>query len=298
MTQMTKIAIIILNYRTYQLTIECIQNLLEQLDIVTKIIVVDNDSQNNSELYIKEYIQNQNLQDQVIFIQSGNNGGYSYGNNIGLRMAESLGYKFSCLLNNDVIIDDPKFLSKAVEIISKREKTALVGPKIYENSKAIHPLALKRPKWLEVTLHNFFPYLSIIKNRMTRENEVASQNVYAVSGCCFIMKNEYIREIDYLDENVFLFGEEMILSEKLYQKGLEVYYANEISVFHNHSQTINTHFKLKKINQMFMQSVNIYFRDYRKDINHLKREIILLSFRFYLEVNTSIIKMISRLKND
>ena len=42
--------------------------------------------------------------------------------------------------------------------------------------------------------------------------------VYSVSGCCFIIRSKIFEEINYFDSNVFLFGEEYILGEKLYKK--------------------------------------------------------------------------------
>ena len=97
--------VILLNYKNYQDTLECIKsvNMLSYSNF--KIIVLDNDSRNGSEENIKKFIK-ESAWKNVIFIQTGANLGFVGGNNIGIKYAlndEKMQYVW--LLNNDTEVD-------------------------------------------------------------------------------------------------------------------------------------------------------------------------------------------------
>ncbi len=145
-----KIYIIILNYNGWKDTIECLESVLKNDYENYQIIVVDNDSPNNSMEYIinwakgkQEVIYDENsqlkhlsqpfeskpleyvlytkeealnggdkekeskLNNPIIFIQSGENGGFAAGNNIGIKYALTKDdFEYVWLLNNDTVVDE------------------------------------------------------------------------------------------------------------------------------------------------------------------------------------------------
>ena len=99
------VAIILLNYNGAEDTIECLESLREITYPNYRIVIVDNDSSDNSVEIMKDYLQSQNFEYDVFnspdeamahhnnmketgytVLQSGHNGGFAYGNNIGIRI--------------------------------------------------------------------------------------------------------------------------------------------------------------------------------------------------------------------
>ena len=93
------IGIVILNYKNYQDTIACVNNISQQKMSSYSIYIVDNDSQ---DLSYEKLVEKYTDQAQIKVLQSGKNGGYSFGNNVGFRVAIEDGCDFLLCTNNDV----------------------------------------------------------------------------------------------------------------------------------------------------------------------------------------------------
>ena len=103
----SKVLVLVLNYKSYQDTINYTYNILNQKNINVDVLIVDNDSQNSSfENLSKEFINNS----KVRVIESEKNGGYAYGNNFGLKYIEKEEYDYIAISNNDIIIDNELLL--------------------------------------------------------------------------------------------------------------------------------------------------------------------------------------------
>ena len=108
---MANIAVVILNYNSWQETLEEAQLVNRTCGInYEDIIIVDNNSPNNSEKELRK-----NAHKGYIFIESGTNKGYAAGNNIGLKYAYEHGYDYAWILNNDILIDDNMVTLNRVE---------------------------------------------------------------------------------------------------------------------------------------------------------------------------------------
>jgi len=136
-------------YKKHEDTIECLESLPRINYPFYEIVVVDNVSPNRSIDYLlrwaeknrisycyliqKEVLSNATISCKnciVTFIQSEVNGGYAYGNNLGIKYALKGGdFEYVLLINNDTIVDKD-FL---MEMISVAEKVnaGIVGSKIY-----------------------------------------------------------------------------------------------------------------------------------------------------------------------
>lgn len=95
-----RVAVILLNWRNYSDTLECIYSLTLSAIRLRDIIVVDNESKNDSVIIIGNSIPN------VEIIESGRNGGFDYGCSIGIRLALGRKYDFIWLLNNDTLVNE------------------------------------------------------------------------------------------------------------------------------------------------------------------------------------------------
>lgn len=89
------VSIIIVNYNTYDLTAACIQSIIEHTKRISyEIIVVDNASTDGS----KEKFERDS---RIKYIYSEKNGGFGYGNNRGIEIANG---DYFFLLNSDTLL--------------------------------------------------------------------------------------------------------------------------------------------------------------------------------------------------
>ena len=96
---MESIAIIIVNYNNYEDTIKCVNSIREnEKKIKYEIILVDNASTNNS-------IEELSKIEGIVLINNKRNGGFAFGNNIGIKYAIDKNFEYIMLLNNDTEIE-------------------------------------------------------------------------------------------------------------------------------------------------------------------------------------------------
>ena len=122
-----KVFVILVNYNGCKDTLECINSLLKVKYSKMKIIVVDNASSDESVSELKKY------DEKITLMISPANGGFSKGNNIGIKYALKEGADYILLLNNDTIVDE-NFLNPLLDTAAEYKNTAVVSSKIYYES--------------------------------------------------------------------------------------------------------------------------------------------------------------------
>jgi len=264
---MSKVSIILLNYNSYEDTLALIKNIKKKInynDYV--IIVVDNCSTNESHNILSEQSKILNY----YYISNNNNSGYAAGNNLGIRFAYSLESEYSWILNNDILLSDNNVLLKMIELVENNDAIAAVSPIVLKPSGGEDYPFIEKPTVWNMT----FGYLAY-KKRRHRETRCSTQ-VYRPQGCCMLLKNKSLKLIDEMDERTFLYCEEEILAERLAKIDKQCWICAETNVIHNHSKTIYSVMKKKKIVKYTIQSSNLYWKEYRKINSKLIRALVLL----------------------
>ena len=226
--------IVVLNYNTYDATIECISAIEKRIKCEYKIYLVDNASEESCKDKLKnKYSSNCNV--NTIFLDK--NLGYSGGNNVGISTAINEGASEILILNSDVII-----LNDIVSIMKKElsSMVAIVGPKIYtpmrENGQFLRKnytfasaLTDKKPFYY---VRKTFPKLDSCYSVKNWDASITFEGM--VSGCCFLISSDVFKQIGLFDDNVFLYAEEYILGKKLQNVNLMACYCPEAIIVHNH----------------------------------------------------------------
>ena len=282
---MKKIGIVILNYKNWQDTIECLQSVRELTYNNTDIIVVDNDSQNDSLSHIHQWLSDQRishvlitdceidtsatLAEKTILLQSSSNRGYAAGNNLGIRVALARGADYILILNNDTLVEKG-FLEPLVNYAETHEKVAGIGPKIVDQEGNIDPTCVRR----RPTMGDYFFRLGMGKvlfpnNRWIRRHTYRGEysfdhpkEIEVLPGCCMLIKSRVFQELGLLDENTFLFLEEAILYEKLHGAGLVSAVVPESCIIHKHGQSTAT-MTSAFLRNAIRASLRYYLRHYR-----------------------------------
>lgn len=248
-----KTGLVVVNYNDHQTTFKFIQN-IKNFKNIDLIVVVDNCSTDDSYKKLKV------LEDSSLkIIKSDKNGGYGYGNNIGIKYAIKILGKCNIIITNP----DIEFKNKDIKILTdglnKDEDCAVVAPIILENGK--ENKGWKLPTiYQDVLLNIVFIHRYLRKPLLFYESKWYNKKhvqVDCVSGCFFIIKSEIMKKINYFDENIFLYYEENILGKKIKLINKKVFVDTEVKIVHHHSISIDNSvskiekYKILKESQMY-----------------------------------------------
>ena len=252
-----KVLIVILNYGTFEMTINLIKELQTDLEYENySIMVVDNCSPNES----AEVLATKSVEMDFIFYANKTNAGYAAGNNIGIRYGIDHGFDYSWILNNDVELREKNVLQHMVGIAENDARIGCIGPMIYTLDGSICAPYCRRPTFWSMTG-------GIGAEKKYRKQYIETTGeVYRVYGCCMLLKNKAMAAVDCMDERTFLYGEEDILAERMLRKGYISYYDAEVSVTHKESSSMKQMSKNRKTLQIREtgKSMELYLKEYRK----------------------------------
>lgn len=213
-----KVYAIILNYKTYKETTSLVHQLLRQELVDLHIVVVDNCSPNESFQYLKQTFEHKI---NVEILQSEKNGGYSYGNNFGLYYIKKYNPELVFILNNDIIIDSNKILlNSLINEKNKNPNAVLCAPTMKINGIEQNS-AWKIPNYKDCLImatrigQLFFK----TPTQYIFQDKKKTELVECVAGSFFLANYPKMEAIGFFDEDLFLFGEETIIAQKIKNSG-------------------------------------------------------------------------------
>lgn len=290
--------IIILNYNGWRDTIECLQSLLLLENINFNIVVIDNNSRDESvkeimrwmksiitplSEHIPETFQIENSTrllhyklntifngiNELTLYKSINNKGYSGGNNIGIKHAlfkEDAAYVW--LLNNDTLVKK-NTLTEMLKLYTIAEnnnvKLGMVGCKLlyYSSPNIIQCLGGAK----------YNSYTGIVKQINNNLEDNATNNVKQtadyIPGTSLLLKIDFIKDIGLLNEEYFLYFEELDLMARSKIKDWKIDYTMQGAVLHKEGGTIskeNTKEKSPLSDYCLLRSKILYTRQYENII--------------------------------
>lgn len=214
--------IILLNYKGAKDTIECLESLNKINYKNYKIVVVDNDSKDNSEEKIKEFVEEKNINAAVV--QSGANYGFSGGNNIGIQIALNSKADYICLINNDTIVE-PDFLNHLIKFMITDDSVGLVGGKIlyYSEPDIIWSAGgyIKKSRGYHYGLK---------EKDSNKYNEIKS--VTFLTGCLQLIRSDVFRKVGLYSEDYFLYMEDVDFCYRVKKGGYNLMYIPESRIYH------------------------------------------------------------------
>lgn len=211
--------IVIVNYNNYYDTIECIRS-LNKIDYNSyRIVIVDNNSTNNSEQILRKTFP------QYKIIQTGANLGFAGGNNIGIKEALASGAEYILLLNNDTTVEKD-FLNKMIECFERNPEAGVVGGKIlnYNNKDNIEYAGGHI---------NFFKFISVHDDFIKVDIDT---EVGFITGCLMLIKSETIKKVGLLSEDYFMYYEDTDFCTRVAKAGYKMMYTPEAVVYHKVSR--------------------------------------------------------------
>jgi len=276
------IAVVVINYRDEQRTIDFVRNELSKISLPYRVIIVDNGSTPDSAAALKSVLEPSG----AVVLTSSENLGFACGNNLGAEYArDNFRPEQILFANNDIRFTDTDVVDKMAEKLSAVKEAGVIGPKVVgldgklQSPSPFIPF-LDRHVWIYWTT----PFTSRAwrNARFSLDYaEMATEGFhYIVSGCFFMVDARDFFECGEMDPNTFLYGEEMILSERMKKIGKQIYYLPSAAVVHEHGMTTTKYYNTLKIRQMKLESDSYYYRNY---IGTPRWQIALARFTYFLK---------------
>lgn len=291
------IVFLILHYKNFLVTERCIKSILQLDKFGTniKIVVVDNGSEDNSTIQLKENYGNINEID-LLFLKAGN--GFSRGNNLGYEYIKNK-YKvdFLVVTNNDIIFSQKDFILKMLQEYEKYDyyvmgpntidlkSKAYLNPKGYlktlnELEEDLKKMKRKKVFIREITTAWFQStkiYPLYVKYIRTKRKDVIKQKKIAeeyseeriIQGSCLIFSKNFLKKNNRIFEpETNFYVEEPILCHRCKLNNWKVLYSPKLTVLHEQGASFK--FSTTKIKERIKRDLKYNIGGMEVYINMLK----------------------------
>ncbi|PKN51110.1 MAG: dTDP-Rha--alpha-D-GlcNAc-pyrophosphate polyprenol alpha-3-L-rhamnosyltransferase [Deltaproteobacteria bacterium HGW-Deltaproteobacteria-13] len=231
---MSKLSAIIVNYNAGSILNEAVNSLLRCAS-VNRIIVIDNDSKDNSMRDIKNIADGQS---RLVCIRNSKNLGFAKGCNIGI--AVDGGSDYLLFLNPDCILDK-NALEKLLSCIKSSPRIGMVGPHLLNpdgTEQAGGRRSVPTP-WRSFIrafgLSRFSKRFPGIFSDFLLHKEPLPQRpveIEAISGSCMLIKHEALLDVGFLDAGYFLHCEDLDWCMRFRRKGWQIMFVPDARVIH------------------------------------------------------------------
>jgi GT2 family glycosyltransferase len=243
------LSVVIVNYKTPKLAIDCIHSLHNQLNSkYDKIIIVDNNSGNNDINFIRNTIEHDGLSDLITLISSPVNNGFSAGNNIGIKSVNSHFY----LLTNADTLFLPDVISSLLSAAEKYPEAGIISPRL-EWSDGVPQISCFR---FHTPLSELICSAGTgVITRLLNNYDVPLQVLNDVtmpdwtSFACVLIRRDVFEKIGFLDEGYFMYYEDVDFCRRAKKAGFEVVNWPFAHVVHLRGQSSG----IKKLHQKKMR---------------------------------------------
>lgn len=232
---MDKLSFIIINYKTPETTLDCIESIKKHIKSIDfEIIVVDNNSEDDSKTIIQSKYQD------IKWVSLLRNYGYGYGVNRGFELSEG---NYITILNSDIIIKSD-YMIDLVKFY-KTNDAGLLGVKLILPDQETQRTFGYFPSPM-VIIANETSLLGKIKSRhfaryaAIKSKNPETQRVDWVTGAFMFISRDNFNSIEGFDEKFFMYYEDVDICRQITQKKLPVYYISEYSAVHKHCATIKS----------------------------------------------------------
>lgn len=215
------VSIIILNYNAGQLLLNCIESVLKTDYSNIEVIIVDNNSKDQSHIKCKERFS------KIRLIENKENLGYCEGNNVGIRQARG---EFTVILNPDTIVSSDWL--KELFFAYRRMGEGLYQPKI---------LSLHENNVIQSTgnlLHLFGFGFARDKGVPDNNQRNEIEQIGYASGTCLFTSTEILKRVGLFDSFLFLYHDDLDLGWRAAQLGIKSYYIPNSKVYHVESYSL------------------------------------------------------------
>lgn len=258
---MIDLSIIIVNYNTKQLTLNCLASIYQSItDSRFEVILIDNASHDNSIEAIAD------KHPQVRLIVNTNNLGFSKANNQGMLIAQG---RYVLLLNSDTVIE-PDTLDTMIRFMDEHPKVGVAGCKVVLPDGSLDKACRRGFPTPSATFY-YVSRLSKLFPKNPRINAYHREDLdpdeeYPIDcliGAFMMVRREVIDQVGMLDEDFFMYGEDVDWCYRIKQAGWVNYYYPRTQIVHyKRASSRNKPFKITyEFHRAFFVLYNKHFRE-------------------------------------
>ena len=274
-----KLSIIIVTYNVSDYLRQCIRSIQSSFLSSEKIeiIVVDNYSNDNTDLMIQN-----NFKNDVIYIKNHENLGFSKAVNIGLKLSKG---HYKCLINPDTILDK-NCLINMIRYSEKSNKPIILGAKVVDHNGCYQLSSRRAFPSMKNALIKFFGLDRVFKKNKffgaynyTYLSPEKKSIVDSVSGSCMMFSSEVYQKIGEFDERFFLYFEDTDYCLRAKENGINViYYPNSTLI----------HYKGESMKRTSINTIKVFYESYSKFLDKYEMKNLFLiryAIQFVMRIN-------------
>ncbi len=224
------LSIVIVNYNVQHFLRQTLESVFRaQTNLSVEVFVVDNNSKDDSVAMVKRDFA------QVKLIANQDNPGFSKANNQAIRLAKG---KYVLLLNPDTILQEDT-LQTCFDFMEAHPDAGAVGAKMLDGSGQFLPESKRGfpSPWVSFCkatgLSVLFPKSKVFNQyHLGFLDENQTHEVDVLCGAFMFMRKDVLDEVGMLDEDFFMYGEDIDLSYRIKKAGHKVYYLSSTQLIH------------------------------------------------------------------
>ncbi len=228
------LAIIVINFRTPQYTIDCLASLVpERADLPgLQVLLVENASGDDSVPRLREALAANGWSDWVTFLPQERNLGFAGGNNAGFRhlLAQPQPPEFVLLLNSDTLVHRG-CLKAALDRLQREPDIGVLSCMLRNRDGSVQNVCRRFPCPLRETVRALgLPYVFRTAFEWAEledagwDRERTARNVDWVGGAFMLLRTDTVRRLGGMDESFFFYGEDIELCHRLWRHKLRVFF--------------------------------------------------------------------------
>lgn len=223
------VSVIVVNWNTLRMTLDCLRSIeADCAGLEHEIIVVDNASSDGSPQAIADEMP------RVRLIRNEKNLGFARANNQGIAAARG---KYLALINSDAVVL-PGCVGEMLRHLDAHDDIGLISPRILDRNGALQPNCLRFPGYwnrlCETTgLAKAFGKIDwLADTHVAERHHDRTRDVDILVGCFWVARAAAVGQIGALDENFFMYGEDMDWCRRFRRGGWRVVYHPAGSAIH------------------------------------------------------------------
>lgn len=237
------VSIILLNYKGSQDTIACLQSLEKITYPNYRIVVVDNDSPDDSMERLSDHLQliapdkwnrfdstdeaihNPAEQTKFTLLQTGYNGGYGHGNNVGIKYALKNSADYVLVLNNDTVVD-PNFLEPLMQMCEEDSSIGIASGQIFYFDPS-------DTFWFNGGTFNKCTG-KVVHIDYSKKNigQKSLENSTFITGCMWLIPKKVFEDIGFINEEYFMYVEDIEFCKRVLDAGYKLQVSSQSHIYH------------------------------------------------------------------
>ena len=256
-----KLSVVIVNYNVSHYLLQCVDSLSHALrGTDSEVIVVDNHSRDNSVTLLRQY------HPEVRIVENLHNLGFAKANNIAIRQSRG---EYVLLLNPDTIVSE-SVVKGVISFLDSHPEAGSAGVRMLNADGTVAPESRRGVPTPMTAFYKLSGLCGMFPNSRRFGRYYlghlpwdSPQQIEVVSGAFCMLRTSVLKKVGLLDEDYFMYGEDIDLSYRILKSGATNWYVPETILHYKGESTHKSSFRDVHV---FYQAMHIFFR---KHFSHL-----------------------------